>query len=239
VEVERFTTTYILPEDAVPGAYHVGVQVRRANSASVSEAILPLTLTRAAVIGAQEIAPQFEANFEVSSGGALNGAGIEIPRLTVSTVTLFAASEPEADSFDTLPAGNLVGLVEFGPSDRPFAQRLPLTVPLSKAPTEDATVSVYRWEADAGAWTSAGINFVALSPDALPDAVFSASQLGTFAVVADKVVDDGGNGGGVSCNNCGTPTVASALGDLGVVGVALFSLLVLGLFGGKRRGAQG
>lgn len=239
VEVERFTTTYILPEDAVPGAYHVGVQVRRANSASVSEAILPLTLTRAAVIGAQEIAPQFEANFEVSSGGALNGAGIEIPRLTVSTVTLFAAAEPDANLLSTLPAGNLVGLVEFGPSDRPFAQRLPLTVPLSKAPTEDATVSVYRWDADAGAWTSAGINFVALSPDALPDAVFSASQLGTFAVVADKVVDDGGNGGGVSCNNCGTPTVASALGDLGVVGVALFSLLALGLFGGKRRVAQG
>lgn len=240
VDVERFTTTYILPESAAPGTYTVGMQVRRANSASVSEAVLPLTLTGAPVVAAQQVAPQAGTSFVVSSGGALNGAVVEIPRLTVSTETLFAVAQPDPASYDTLPEGNLVALAEFGPSDRPFAQRLPLSVPLSKVPTEDAVVSVYRWDAESAAWRGEGIFAVAVSPDAIPNAVFEASQLGVFAVVADKIVEeDGGGTGGVSCNNCESPTLASATGDLSVLGGTLLALLTLGLVLGKPRRAQG
>ncbi len=235
VDVERFTTTYILPEDAVPGTYHVGLQVRRANSNSVSEAILPLTLTRATVVAAQQVAPQAGTTFLVESAGVLNGANVEIPRLTVSTETLFAAAAPDADDFASLPEGTLVALAEFGPADRPFAQRLPLSVPLSKTPTDDATVSVYRWDSDTGAWNTMGIQAVAVSPDAIPQAVFEASQLGVFAIMSDKVVDDGnGNGGGVTCNNCEAPTLASSTGDLSIMGLLLITLLTLGIARGRQ-----
>jgi len=235
VDVERFTTTYILPESATPGTYHVGLQVRRTNSASVSEAILPLTLTRGTVVAAQQVAPQAGTTFVVDSPSLLNGASVEIPRLTVSTETLFAAATPDATDFAPLPEGTLVALAEFGPADRPFAQRLPLSVPLTTTPAEDATVSVYRWDSDSSTWSTSGIQAVAVSPDAIPKAVFEASQLGVFAVMADKVVDDGnGNGGGVSCNNCEAPTLASSMGDLSVVGLMLMALLTLGIARSKQ-----
>ncbi len=225
IDARGFNATYIVPEAALPGSYVLSMEVQRTNSDSVSQAVLPITLTDARVITAQPVAPEDEVSVTSASGGPLFGAFVSILSFSLSSDAVVAIAEPDPEDFETLPEGNLAALAEFGPSDRPLGRRSLVSIPLAVELDEGAALEVYRWNAESEVWDAEGILFPRLTEDTVPNLQFEASQLGTFAVVADKIIEPETPQG---CHESDITQSASMAGDWGVLAVAMLVLLVMG-----------
>lgn len=227
VDNRRIETTYVLPESLSPGTHWVGLSVR--NGGAVSQAALPLTLTRSRVIAARPMQPGDTGELVAAVGGLLGGTSLTFPQFSVSSEIMAAIAEPQSDDVPSLPEGDLVALVEFGPEGQAFSRRLKASVPLRVNPLAGANVTVYRWDEAADAWVDSDTHFARLTDSQPARVEFETAQLGLFAVMASETDGSGGGDFVIICNQTGEPIFANAMGDLGVLGLLLAAMIAAGL----------